>query len=336
MRVLIVKTSSMGDVIHTLPALTDARRHHPEIVFDWVVEKGFAEIPAWHPAVDKILPIEWRHWRKNLWQHKGELRAALKAIRTTHYDLIIDAQGLWKSALLARCAQGKRVGYDPQSAREKGVNGLYQQGYPVAKGQHAVERIRQLFALALDYPAPTDLPDYGIAQHFSATKQTKPYVVFLHNTTWNSKLYPEAYWIELGKLANQAGFHVKFTSGNAEEKARADRLAAPLEDAEALSRLSILEAGQLLRNASGAVAVDTGFGHLCAALALPCVSIYGSTNPKLTSAHGKNQHHLHAQFECAPCMLKECNHPRKNDAISPPCYQAITPETVWDSLGLHQ
>ena len=183
MRVLIIKTSSMGDVIHTLPALTDARCHHPEIVFDWVVEKGFAEIPAWHPAVDKVLPIEWRRWRKNLWQHKGELRAALKAIRTTHYDLIIDAQGLWKSALLARCAKGKRVGYDPQSAREKGVNWLYQQGYPVAKGQHAVERIRQLFAIAFDYPAPTDLPDYGIAQHFSSTKQAKPYVVFLHNTT---------------------------------------------------------------------------------------------------------------------------------------------------------
>ena len=102
MRVLLVKTSSLGDVIHTLPALTDAQRAIPGIQFDWVVEEGFAEIPAWHPAVAQVIPVAIRRWRKHPLQtlRSGEWRRFKARLRETHYDLVIDAQGLLKSAWL--------------------------------------------------------------------------------------------------------------------------------------------------------------------------------------------------------------------------------------------
>ena len=104
MRVLVVKMSSLGDVIHTLPALTDAAAAIPGITFDWVVEEGFAEIPAWHPAVDTVIPIALRRWRKHPWRDfRGpQWRACRQALRRQHYDAVIDAQGLLKSVFVAR------------------------------------------------------------------------------------------------------------------------------------------------------------------------------------------------------------------------------------------
>ena len=120
MRVLVIKTSSLGDVIHALPALTDAARAIPGIRFDWVVEEGFAEIPTWHPAVDKVIPVAIRRWRKNLWQtfKSGEWRRFKQRIQSTKYDLVIDAQGLLKSAWLTRYVRAPVAGFDKNSARE--------------------------------------------------------------------------------------------------------------------------------------------------------------------------------------------------------------------------
>lgn len=157
MRVLLVKTSSLGDVIHTLPALTDAARAIPGIQFDWVVEEGFAEIPAWHPAVARVIPVAIRRWRKNLWQtlRNGEWRRFKQRLKEVDYDLVIDAQGLLKSAWLTRYVGKTPVaGLDGDSAREPLASRFYRRAYPVAWGQHAVERTRQLFAQALDYPLP--------------------------------------------------------------------------------------------------------------------------------------------------------------------------------------
>ena len=128
MRVLLIKTSSLGDVIHALPALTDAARAIPGIKFDWVVEEGFAEIPTWHPAVGKVIPVAIRRWRKNLWQtiKSGEWRRFKQSVRSTKYDLVIDAQGLFKSALPAMLAHGPRAGLDRASAREPLSALLYQ------------------------------------------------------------------------------------------------------------------------------------------------------------------------------------------------------------------
>src|SRR6218665_2449357 len=120
MRVLLIKTSALGDVIHSLPALTDAARSIPGIQFDWVVEEGFAEIPAWHPAVAQVIPVAIRRWRRNILRTigSGEWRRCKEQLREHRYDCVIDAQGLLKSAWLARQAGAPVTGLDPQSARE--------------------------------------------------------------------------------------------------------------------------------------------------------------------------------------------------------------------------
>ncbi len=158
MRVLVVKTSSMGDVLHTLPALTDAMQAMPDIRFDWVVEEGFAQIPSWHPAVERVLPVAIRRWRKAWFSApiSAERRAFRDALRAVRYDAVIDAQGLVKSAaLVTRLARGIKHGMDWQTAREPLASLFYNRRHPIAKAQHAVERTRELFAKSLGYVKPT-------------------------------------------------------------------------------------------------------------------------------------------------------------------------------------
>jgi heptosyltransferase-1 len=333
MKVLIIKTSSMGDVIHTLPALTDAITHNKNIQFDWVVEEGFSEIPAWHPAVNQVIPVAIRRWRKALLTSWPECRAALKAIRATDYDLIIDAQGLFKSAVITHLAHGTRKhGLNKTSSREKRIQWAYDHTHNVPFGPHAVERVRKLFAKALNYPTPTSAPDYGIRKQFKAAKPATPYVVFLVNTTWKTKQYPQAYWKQLVALAIDNGFEVKLTSGNDTELAYAKAITKGHKNAEALKRLSIQKVATLLRNAAGVIAVDTGFAHLAAALHTPCVGLYGPTNPDLSANYGPNQLQLKSDIACAPCLQKRCTHKDKDQDISPPCFVKITPEKAWIHL----
>ncbi|HDP3420481.1 TPA: lipopolysaccharide heptosyltransferase I, partial [Pseudomonas aeruginosa] len=230
MRVLLVKTSSLGDVIHTLPALTDAARAIPGIQFDWVVEEGFAEIPAWHPAVARVIPVAIRRWRKNLWQtlRNGEWRRFKQRLKEVDYDLVIDAQGLLKSAWLTRYVGKTPVaGLDRDSAREPLASRFYRRAYPVAWGQHAVERTRQLFAQALDYPLPESVGDYGLdREQLADADPGAPYLVFLHGTTWVTKHWPEAYWRELAERMCERGWSVRLPWGSAAERERAGRLAA--------------------------------------------------------------------------------------------------------------
>ena len=156
MHVLVVKMSSLGDVIHTLPALTDAAGSLPGIRFDWVVEEGFAEIPAWHSAVDAVIPVALRRWRQRpLRDFRGpEWRRARNRLRRPVYDAVIDAQGLLKSAFITRQVRAPRYGMDRKSVRERFACAVYDHKVPVPKTMHAVQRTRLLFARALGYPLP--------------------------------------------------------------------------------------------------------------------------------------------------------------------------------------
>lgn len=335
MRVLLIKTSSMGDVIHAMPALTDAGTMIPGIQFDWVVENAFAEIPPWHPLVSGVIPIALRRWRKGIFTR--QTRTALSELRQRlhehHYDLILDAQGLVKSAFLCFFAKGPRAGLDFRSARESFASFAYQRQYTVNFYQHAVVRMRSLFSQALGYELPETAPNFGLdLQPFVHDHGDDKYVVFLHGTTWESKQWPETYWMQLAEMAAEAGYRIKISGGNAEELARANRIASRCSAVDALPRLSITEMAVLLVNAKAAVAVDTGFGHLSAALNLPIISIYGSTNPEYTSAIGSQSIHLAAQFPCAPCLQRHCTY-RKPSAVSPACYTTISPSRVWQQLS---
>ncbi|MCU1718347.1 lipopolysaccharide heptosyltransferase I [Pseudomonas sp. 5P_3.1_Bac2] len=294
MRVLLIKTSSLGDVVHTLPALTDAARAIPGIQFDWVVEEGFAEIPAWHPAVAQVIPVAIRRWRKHLWQtiKSGEWRRFKQRLGETRYDLVIDAQGLLKSAWLTRYSKAPVVGLAADSAREPLAARFYNRRYSVSKEQHAIERVRQLFAQALDYPLPDSRADYGLDRNQLADRDTAPYLLFLHGTTWPSKHWPETNWHELAQVMAAQGWGIRLPWGSEAEKARAERIAAGIEKAAVLPKLNLAGMAKVIAGARACVAVDTGLGHLAAALDVPSISLYGPTLPGRVGAYGRAQIHL--------------------------------------------
>lgn len=294
MRVLIVKTSSMGDVLHTLPALTDAQQAIPGIRFDWVVEEGFAQIPSWHAAVDRIIPVAIRRWRKAWFSApvKAERKAFREAVQAEKYDAIIDAQGLVKSAaLVTRLARGIKHGMDWQSAREPLASLFYNQRHSVPKQQHAVERTRELFALSLGYSKPRSQGNYAIAQHFlnHLNADAGQYAVFLHATTRDDKHWPEANWRELIGLLAASGIRIKLPWGAPHEEARAKRLAEGFDYVEVLPRMSLENVAKVLAGAKFVVSVDTGLSHLTAALDRPNITLYGPTDPGLIGGYGMNQ-----------------------------------------------
>lgn len=297
MHVLIVKTSSMGDVLHTLPALTDAARLIPGIRFDWVVEEGFAQIPAWHPAVDRAIPVAIRRWRKNWFgaetrQQRCDFR---KALQRTAYDAVIDAQGLMKSAaLITRAARGPKHGMDCKTVREPFASWFYNYRHAIDKKQHAVERIRELFAQSLGYDKPAGQGDYGIAARFLShlPPDHGSYLVFLHATTRDEKHWPEARWRELIALTEPCGLRIKLPWGAEHEHRRAQRLAEGFSHVEVLPRMTLEEVATVLAGARAVVSVDTGLSHLTAALDRPNITLYGPTDPGLIGGYGENQYQI--------------------------------------------
>ena len=294
MRVLIVKTSSMGDVLHTLPALTDAARAIPGVRFDWAVEEGFAQIPAWHDAVDRVIPVAIRRWRKAWFSApiKAERRAFRRAVQAQRYDAVIDAQGLVKSAaLVTRLAHGVKHGMDWQTAREPLASLFYNRRHHIAKQQHAVERTRELFARSLGYAKPATQGDYAIAQHFLShlNADAGQYAVFLHATTRDDKHWTEAGWRELIALLGDSEITITLPWGAPHEEARAKRLAEGFDYVEVLPKMSLEGVARELAGAKFVVSVDTGLSHLTAALDRPNVTLYGPTDPGLIGGYGKNQ-----------------------------------------------
>ena len=335
MQVLLIKTSSMGDIIHTLPALTDASIAIPGIKFDWVVEPAFQEIPVWHSAVQNIMVAPLRSWRKNLLANirNGAITQFWQQLRAKKYDLVIDAQGLVKSAVLARLSRSKiYAGFSRDSAREALASFAYNKTALVATNLHAITRIRQLFAAALGYSLADKVLDYGVAwQTFQQISAVKPYLFFLHGTTWDTKHWPVEYWQQLAHIAGQHGYDVYMTWATAAQKSRVAALADQVAAIKMLPHLSLTEAAQYLRGAAGVVTVDTGFGHLAAALGKPMVSLYGPTDPNKVGMLGAQQFNLAAQIACAPCAKKVCANSAAS-TIFPPCFAALTPELVWNKL----
>lgn len=294
MHILIVKTSSLGDIVHTLPALTDAARAHPGLRCDWLVERSFAEIPAWHPAVERAIACDLRGWRRNPVRavFGGEWGGFRRALRQTAYDLVIDAQGLVKSAWLARQARGPLAGPDASCAREPLAASFYQRRHAVPRhdAAHAVERMRRLFALALDYPLPESPPDAGLPrQRFAAPELAHPYAVLLHGTTWPSKRWPVERWAEVAQWLAARNLRVVLPWGSEAERGQAEAIAAASAAGLVLPRLGLTALAGWLAHARACVGVDTGLAHLAAALGTPQVTLYGPTLPRLTGAVGEHQ-----------------------------------------------
>lgn len=346
MRVLIVKVSSLGDVIHTLPAVTDAYRARKDITFDWVVEENFVEVPGWHPAVENVIPVAFRRWRRNIVKTymNNEFRAFKRALQSVHYDLVIDAQGLIKSGVISRLSKGLTIGLSNRTIREPMATLFYNKVYSVPWTEHAVDRVRQLFSRALQYEYDADRIDYGIDLdriRSNDPRGDQKKVVFLHGTTWKTKHWPEMYWRQLAEIATNAGFRVVLPWGNEEEKQRAKFIANANPMVDVLDKQSLSGVAHHIQQSSGVIAVDTGLGHLAAALAKPTVSLYGPTDPSLSGTFGNRQLQLNSNLNCAPCVKKVCNYSGpgvreeyggQSFSVTPPCFASHNPRKVWQQF----
>lgn len=284
--ILFIKTSSLGDVIHHMPAVTEAHRHGGGDRVAWMVEEAYAPLVRLHPAVGDVIPVAWRRWRKSLYAPAtlAEIRDCLRGIRARRFDTIVDSQGLARSALMTRIARGQRHGYDRDSIRERFAAGLYDVRHTVARDLHAIERNRILSGLALGY-TPQGEPAYGLDRARLAAPGPR-YAVLLHATARREKEWPEESWIALGKALGTYGVELVLPWGSTDERARAERIASAVPHARVSERLPLDAAAKLIAGAAFVVGVDTGLMHLAAAFGVPLVAIFTGSKPGLTGPRG--------------------------------------------------
>jgi heptosyltransferase I len=289
--ILFIKTSSLGDVIHHLPALTDAARAKPEARFAWVVEEAFAPLARLHAAAHEVIPVASRRWRRALAEPKTirEILAFRRDLRRHAYTQVIDTQGLLRTGLMTWFARGRRHGYDRNSIREPAAAWFYDVRHTVARDQHAIARNRALTALALGY-APAGPIDYGLdraALAVPAAPAAAPrQALLLHATARANKEWPEAHWVELGGALAARGLVPILSYGSDAERVRAERLATRIPGAQVPARRPLDAVARLIAGCSVVVGVDTGLLHLAAALAVPLAAIFVGSEPGLTGPLG--------------------------------------------------
>jgi heptosyltransferase I len=278
-RILFVKTSSLGDVVHNCPAVSDAARALPGAAIDWVVEAPFAGVAAMHPAVRRVIPVAVRRWRSELWKPSvwSELAQWRRGLRAERYDAVIDTQSLLKSALISSAALGRRHGMDRASARESLAAAFYDVPHAVPRDLHAVERNRRLTAAALGFELSA--LEYGLR---IPGAERSGYVVLLTMTSRADKLWPEERWIELGRGLRAP---TALPWGSDAERERARRIATAI-GGTVLPRRNLSEIARLFAAARCVVGLDTGLTHLAAALGVPTVGIYCGSDPALTGLYG--------------------------------------------------
>ena len=287
--ILFIKTSSLGDVVHHMPAVTDARKAHPDATFSWLVEEAFAPLVRLHPAIDTVIPVASRRWRKSLYAPAtiAEIRASFRNIRAQRYDEIVDTQGLLRTAILTRAARGMRHGYDASSVREPLASLFYDVRHRVERDMHAVERNRILSGLALGY-APDEAPDFGLDRAQIGKDSTSRYGLLLHATARREKQWPDADWIAFAKLFAQR-FELLLPWGTEAERARSEYIAAAVPGARVPDRAPLDQIAKLIAGAQFVVGVDTGLLHLAAALGVPVVAIFAGSEPALTGPMGRGR-----------------------------------------------
>jgi heptosyltransferase-1 len=282
--ILIVRVSSLGDVVHNMPMVADLRRHVPGAQIDWVVEESYASLVRLNDAVRKVIPFALRRWRRSLADPatRAEMRAFRNALRETPYDLVFDTQGLIKTGMVMRMARlapgGRRIGL-ANATEGSGYEGLSRLFHPasiaVGRRTHAVQRAREVAAAALGYAVdgPADF-NLRAPELQPAWLPQRPYAVFFHGTARAAKQWPEASWIALGRQLAGHGLALLLPWGSAAEHEAARRIAAGIPGAQVLPALPLMEAVTLAQRAALAVGVDTGLTHVAAAFERPTVELY--------------------------------------------------------------
>ncbi|MFM2058461.1 MAG: lipopolysaccharide heptosyltransferase [Pseudomonadota bacterium] len=283
-KILIVKLSSLGDVIHAMPVVADLRRALPAAQIDWVVEPGFAPLVRRVAGLRRVIGCAQRRWRKRWWAAdvRAEKAAFLTELQAESYDAVLDLQGLTKSALVAWRTRvtptGRRYALANQtdgSGYEAPTRWVADEAITIEPHIHVVDRSRQLAARALGYTLDGS-PDYGLGRAAPPQPGQAPLLVCVHGTSRDDKLWPEADWIQLGQRAVAAGWRLAFPQGSDAEAERARRLADAIGAAhcDCWPRISLDELAERMAAAQGVIGVDSGLSHLAVALDLPHVQLY--------------------------------------------------------------
>ncbi len=332
MKILVVKTSSLGDVVHALTAIREAKQNRPEIEIDWLVEKSFsdvARIAQQDGYIRTVIPISFREWRKKkplgVFFHPA-IKTLKKQLQSNHYDLVIDAQGLLKSTYLAKMAKAPIVGFDKHSARESLASRFYQKSYFVERQQHAIQRLRKLFSQALGYPVPKQI---AAPKHHCDNKN----ILLFHGTTWDNKHYPVGRWRELVEQLRAQGYQILLPRYSQAEYDNACSIAEGFEGVTILPKQSLPEMIETIKNIHSVISVDTGLAHLSAYLGIPTIALFGPTNPYLTGVTGMHNDNLSGLMHCAPCLKRRCHLVDTQHQQQVPCMQNITAEQI---LKKHQ
>jgi heptosyltransferase-1 len=339
MKILVVRLSSLGDILHLFPAVSDLRGRFPDAQIHWLVEPAFAEAVSWHSAIDKVITVPLRAHKKSWWKIPALLGKLRRRLQAENYDIVLDAQGLLKSAILSRLSGVPVYGFDTASAREAIATKLYQKTAHIPDGLHIIEKNRQLVGQLFNADI-TQAADFGLDEFRQDQMEGKlsgvlealtvrPYIVLLHGTTWNSKYWPEAAWLDLIAKFTQQGWHCLIPWGNEVELQRACRLQTEGgEQAVVLPKLSLTELMSLLLHARAFVSVESGIGHLAAALDIAGVMLHGPTDPGYSGILGKTCQHITSGIYCSPCFKRDC--PRIATKLEvPPCQQEINAQQVY-------
>lgn len=285
--ILFIKTSSMGDVLHQMPAITEAKRHFSSARITWVVDEMYAPLAALHPSVDEIITIAQRRWRKQVFSAQAwrEFFAAVKKLRARNFDKIIDTQGLIRTGLMGKLARGEHHGYDAASIREPFAARFYDVNHKIGWDLHVIARNRTLTARALGYEVE-GAPDYGFDRAKIKPNASSKYAIIFHATAKTKKEWPEERWVEVGRELSQRGLEVVLPWGNEVERARSERIASQIQNARVPERVPIMDVAKLIAGAKIVCGVDTGFLHIAAALGVPVVAVFTITKSHTASPTG--------------------------------------------------
>ena len=287
MKILLVRVSSLGDVLHNLPMVADILRHYPDATIDWVVEEGYVSLVRLNPHVRKIIPFALRRWRKGLGDaaNRAEMKTFWRTLREEEYDVVFDTQGLLKTGIIMGAARvrrgGRKVGLangSEGSGYEGASRFFHTESIPLDPRTHAVARGRMVAGAALGYAVDTP-PDFGLPPPSVSTRPDwlprEDYAVFFHGTARNAKKWAAANWIATAKAL--APMPVLLPWGSGEERVEAELLASGMPNASVLPKLSMMDAVTLAQQAALAVGVDTGLTHIAAAFYRPTVEIYADS-----------------------------------------------------------
>ena len=287
----------MGDLMHALPALTEAKEHIEDISFDWVVDTNFASVPSWHPSVDKIITTDHRNWKKQLFSKNSRksLRSVINQINENNYDLVVDMQNNLKSAFISYLCKHDVVGLDSKSAREYPAHLAYSKRINVDKKLHAIERQKKLLGDALGYKYEQGPINYGASFNtFIKPNITLPdkYFVLVQNASWITKQWSIENWQQLILYLEDKGIVMLLPSGNLEELERAKEICSVSKKAQAIDLMSLDEIAYMVQHADFCICSDTGLAHLSALTGTPSITLYGPTKTSLIGTMGINQNHL--------------------------------------------